>query len=203
MVKVYAYRIFLVSLVIVLTIVGIFVGLQISKNKSINEAVDVLNNQDDATEVKENDDKVNIYEPVIAKTYDIELVYEDYYTLCRESVINKNVVYGVTLSDLKEREKEKQERLKEKYEIVEENNSKLVYKRKIDKYCPNHFDIVLNESEDKVVIYSLEDKNTKTLYQEMEIYKDTLRNELIEKLRDGIKVDSKKELNLIIEDIEI
>ena len=123
MVKVYAYRIFLVSLVIVLTIVGIFVGLQISKNKSINEAVDVVNNQDDATEVKENDDKVNIYEPVIAKTYDIELVYEDYYTLCRESVINKNVVYGVTLSDLKEREKEKQERLKEKYEIVEENNS--------------------------------------------------------------------------------
>ena len=37
----------------------------------------------------------------------------------------------------------------------------------------------------------------------MKIYKDTLRNELIEKLRDGIKVDSKKELNLIIEDIEI
>ena len=37
----------------------------------------------------------------------------------------------------------------------------------------------------------------------MEIYKNTLRNELIEKLRDGIKVDSKKELNLIIEDIEI
>lgn len=204
MVRTLAYRIFLVGIIVILTVVGIFVGLQISKNKSEQEAINVVNNNGNTDVEKENEgnEQVDIYTPTISKTYDIELVYEDYYSLCKETVINKNVVYGITLEELKEKEKEKQEKLGEIYEISEESNTKLVYKRTINKYCPNHFKVLVNNEESMVVIYQLEDKKNSNKYQQIEIYKETLREELLNELKDGIEVNSKKELNLIIEDIE-
>ena len=118
------------------------------------------------------------------------------------SLFMKIIIQYVTLDELKKREEEKQKKLNEKYEIVEQSNEKLVYKRSIDKYCPNHFKVKINGEEDKVVIYSLEDDDIITVYKEIEVYKDTLREELVDELKQGIAVDSKKELNLLIEDIE-
>ena len=140
--------------------------------------------------------------PVVTKTYDIELIYEDYYELCKESIINKNIIYGVTLDELKKSEIEKQEKLGEEYEIVEENNERLVFKKTIKKYCQNHFMITLSDKQNEVVIYSVEDDDIKSVYKTIDIYKNTLRDELVEELENGIEVDSVKELNLIIEDIE-
>lgn len=197
MVRSFWYRFFLIALIIVLTIVGIFIGIQIVKNQPTDKEENNINNEKDIK------DEVNIYTPVISKkSYDIELIYEDYYSICNESIISKNIVYNTTLDELKEEELKKQNKLNEKYDIVEENNERLVYKRNIDKYCPNHFKIGINNLENKVLIYNKEDETISTIYQEIEIYKNTLREELKEELKNGIDVDSKKELNLIIEDIE-
>ena len=198
MVRTFWYRVFLIGFLVVLTVIGIFIGVQLVKNKSEEEKNNTIYNENDIEE------KVDIYTPVISKkSYDIELIYEDYYTICKESIINKNIVYGTTLDELKQREEEKQNKLNEKYDIVEQNNEKLVYKRKIDKYCPNHFKVAINDKQDRVIVYNKEDKVLSTIYQEIEIYKNTLREELKEELKNGIDVDSKKELELIIEDIEI
>lgn len=198
MVRTFWYRVFLIGLVVVLTVIGIFIGVQLVKNKSDEEKNNTIYNENDIEE------KVDIYTPVISKkSYDIELIYEDYYTICDESIINKNIVYGTTLDELKQREEEKQKKLNEKYDIVEESNEKLIYKRKINKYCPNHFKVAINDREDRVIVYNKEDKVLSTIYQEIEIYRNTLREELIEELKKGIDVNSKKELDLIIEDIEI
>lgn len=203
MMRTFIYRASIVMLCVILTILGIYIGLQIFENNIKEESVNVINNSEKQEDEK-SDEQVEIYNntPVISKTYDIELVYEDYYELCKESIINKNVIYGVTLDELKKSEIEKQEKLGEKYEIIEESNERLVFKRTINKYCPNHFVLTLNNEQNEVVIYSVEDNEMTTLYKTIEVYKNTLREELVEELENGIKVDSVKELKLIIEDIE-
>lgn len=203
MMRTFIYRASIVMLCVILTILGIYIGLQIFENNIKEESVNVINNSE-KQEDEESDEQVEIYNntPVISKTYDIELVYEDYYELCKESIINKNVIYGVTLDELKKSEIEKQEKLGEKYEIVEESNERLVFKRTINKYCPNHFVLTLNNEQNEVVIYSVEDNEMTTLYKTIEVYKNTLREELLKELENGIEVNSVKELKLIIEDIE-
>lgn len=197
MMRTFLYRASIVMLCVILAVLGIYIGLQIFENNMKQEAVDVVNNSENKEEKE-----VEIYMPVVTKTYDIELIYEDYYELCKESIINKNIIYGVTLDELKKSEIEKQEKLGEEYEIVEENNERLAFKKTIKKYCPNHFMLTLSDKENEVVIYSVEDDDIKSVYKTIDIYKNTLRDELIEELENGIEVDSVKELNLIIEDIE-
>lgn len=203
MMRTFIYRASIVMLCVILTILGIYIGLQIFENNIKEDTVNVINNSE-KQEDENTDEQVEIYNntPVISKTYDIELVYEDYYELCKESIINKNIIYGVTLDELKKSEIEKQEKLGEKYEIVEESNERLVFKRTINKYCPNHFILTLNNEQNEVVIYSVEDNEMTTLYKTIEVYKNTLREELVEELENGIEVNSVKELKLIIEDIE-
>ena len=198
MMRTFLYRASIVMLCVILAVLGIYIGLQIFENNMKQDAVDVVNN----SENKEQEKEVEIYMPVVTKTYDIELIYEDYYELCKESIINKNIIYGVTLDELKKSEIEKQEKRGEESEIVEENNERLVFKKTIKKYCPNHFMLTLSNEQNEVVIYSVEDDDIKSVYKTIDIYKNTLRDELVEELENGIEVDSVKELNLIIEDIE-
>lgn len=190
------YRIFLIIFILVLAVAGMFIGIQLVKNEPINK-------KEPTIYVEERKEEVEIYEPVMSKKkYDVELIYEDYYVLCDETVSVKNIIHDTTIEDVKKDEEVKQKKNKEKYEIVEATENRIVYKRKINKYCPNHYKIMINDKENKVKIYNIEDDENITLYREVEIYKDLLRREMIKELKDGITVDNKNELNNIIEDLE-
>lgn len=39
------------------------------------------------------------------KTYDVTVIYEDYYTVCKEYVRKSSINYGTTLDEVKEEEK--------------------------------------------------------------------------------------------------
>lgn len=53
-----------------------------------------------------------------------------------------------------------------------------------------------------VVIYNRIDKENLEVYKKLNIAEELIREELKERLKEGIDVDSKEELNLIVEDIE-
>lgn len=186
------YRVIIASVTVFLLVFGVVIGLIISTK-----------NEEDSYIVKDDpiiDEEVNIYQTVSTKTYDIELVYIDYYKLCNETIETKETIYGTTLDKLKEEESKKQKEKDVEYTIEEEENERLVYKRVINSNCPNHFNVKLEEG--KINIYNIVDNTVSTLYQTIDVSQELIRPELIEELNEGIRVDSLVDLNFIIEDIE-
>lgn len=196
------YRISIVILCIILAVLGIYIGLQIfNSNMKKNETSNNLNKNKEINSIY-NDEVIPYAEPVIAKEHDIELIYEDYYSLCKDSIINKTIVYSTTIDELKKKEIEKQKKLGQKYEIVEESNDKLVFKRTIDKYCGAHYKVKLDEKNGEVIIYSKEDNELYSVYNTVNVYTNTLKDELVDELKEGIEVNSNQELEFLIEDLE-
>jgi hypothetical protein len=190
------YRIIVISIAIILISVGIYVGINLtSKKENTNTATPVVKNNDN----KQNQE-VKIYTDPNDKIGDIELAYEDYYTLCGHTVIDSNIVYGISLNELKKDELKKQKEKNLNYDIAEEKENKLVFRRKLEQYCPNHFEVKIENS--KVVIYNVVSQGVKTLYKNTDIEEQWVRPELIEELNKGVVVNSKEELNSLIEDIE-
>lgn len=192
------YKIFVAILMFFLLTFGVFVGLNISYNNNVSNDLTSYTPDDMEQDLKSIND--NQTEQVSTKSYDIEVVYIDNYTLCNEMVETKNVVYGTNLEELKKQEKIKQEEENKVYEIKEETKDRIVYYRDVNQNCPNHFNVKLENG--KINIYNVVSEGVNTIYQTIDIEEELIRAELIEELKQGIKVDSKEELHLIIEDIE-
>lgn len=185
------FSFFAISGVFLLLLLGIYVGFKFTRNGKIVE--DKTSTADDSIEKDETT-------PVSTKTYDIEVVYKDEYTKCGHTIQNKDMVYGTTLENLKEEENKKQKEKGIIYEVEEESNDQIVYSRKVDQNCPNHFLVKIENN--NIVIYNIIDDAAMSVYKKLEVDINTLNPEMLEELNEGIKVDSKEDLNLIIEDIE-
>lgn len=190
------YRILMISMFFILLVFGICMGFTLTKkDKKNTEPSLVVDNK-----IEEDTEEVNVYTATSTKTYDIEVVYEDYYKLCGESIIAKDMVYGTTLDKVKEEEAAKQKTEEKVYEIEEESNDRIVYKRTLEGNCPNHFKVILENG--IIVVYSVLNETMSTVFQEIDTSQDLIRPEMLEELNNGIIVNSKEELNLLIEDIE-
>lgn len=190
------YKILFGILIVVLFAGGIFLGIKISSPKDNSEALKTLNKVEESLIYDESEKSIQ----TLSKTYDIELVYEDNYTLCGESTTKKETIYDTTLEELKSREEKKQEDEGKVYKIKEESNEKLVYSRNISENCPNHFKVVLEEN--VINVYKVIDEDTKNLYRKIDTQDKLIREDVKEELKKGIKIDSYEELNLLIEDLE-
>lgn len=132
---------------------------------------------------------------------DIEVVYEDNYLLCGESINTTKMIYGSDIDKVKEDEKKYQEEKGLKYEIKEEKKDKIVYARKINENCPNHFLVILED--EKIVVYSIKNENKKSVYMNIDnVNVEYLRKELKNKIEEGAYINSREELNRFIEDLE-
>ena len=187
------YSFFVFGILVVCLSLGIYLGFRYTKNNT--EVEDYNQTTAEEAEVIKEDTT-----PVSTKTYDIELIYIDEYIKCNHVIENKSIVYSTTLDKLKEEESNKQKENGNIYTLIEENNEKLVYTRKIEQNCPNHFLIKIEDN--KVVIYNIVDESAMLVFKYLEVDVKTLNPEMLEELNEGIKVDSKEDLNLIIEDIE-
>ena len=98
------YKILFGILIVVLFAGGIFLGIKISSPKDNSEALKTLNKVEESLIYDESEKSIQ----TLSKTYDIDLVYEDNYTLCGESTTKKETIYDTTLEELKSREEKKQ-----------------------------------------------------------------------------------------------
>lgn len=184
------YRVAIISLAVILLLTGTYIGLKIS-NKVVEETV-VPNDPIDKVEepssidVMNNDDDKEKYK-------DIEVTYEDYYTNCKDTIISKNIEFGTTIDEIKEK-------VSSDYELIEETEYTLVFRKEIDSNCPNHFELKLVD--DYVMIYQIISDEESTMYKNTEIPRSSIRDELITELEKGIRVNTLEELNTFIEDLE-
>ena len=185
------FSFFAIGGIVLLLVLGVYIGFKYTRNDK---------NVEDKTSIAEDRIEKDETTPVSTKTYDIEVVYKDEYTKCGHTIQNKDMVYGTTLENLKEEENKKQKEKGIIYEVEEESNDQIVYSRKVDQNCPNHFLVKIENN--NIVIYNIIDDAAMSVYKKLEVDMNTLNPEMLEELNEGIKVDSKEDLNLIIEDIE-
>ena len=95
---------------------------------------------------------------VSTKTYDIEVVYEDDYSGCGESVTNSKMEYGTTIDEVKEKEKKYQEENGLNYNVKAEGTNRIIYARTLSGNCPNHFLVILENGNINVYSIQTEDK---------------------------------------------
>ena len=103
-----------------------------------------------------------------------------------EDTINK------TEQELKELYKE--------WEIEGFSNNEIVFKKKEEGTCNEHY--VLREKEEKIVVYRLDENNNEELYQKTEIITKYLPKEDKTNIQNGIRVNGKEALNCLLEDYE-
>ena len=87
---------------------------------------------------------------VSTKTYDIEVVYEDDYSGCGESVTNSKMEYGTTIDEVKEKEKKYQEENGLNYNVKAEGTNRIIYARTDGL---NNKYINKNDRDDKKIIF--------------------------------------------------
>ena len=180
---------------------GMILGLKISPGSGIyNDEENVIHHNEENDNDKRS--QVDIYDdvPAFNETKNITVIYEDVYNLCGETVKEEKVVEDATIEKLKEEEEKNMKENEKSYELKSQTSDTLVYTRTLDKYCPNHFLIKLEDS--KVIVYNLVNDIVKTKYKEIEVSIELLRQEMVDELSVGIKVDSKEELNFILEDLD-
>lgn len=191
------YKILFGVLIVLLFGVGIFIGIKVSKIGSSASSLEMENKVDENVDIY-NEDENTVQ--TLSKKYDIELVYEDKYTLCNETITKKETIYDTTLEELKQREEKTQEADGKVYKIKEESNERLVYSRNISTNCPNHFKAIL---EDNVIkIYRVIDEKSNELYRKIDTQDKLIREDVKEELEEGVLLNSYQELNLFIEDLE-
>ena len=185
------FSFFAIGGIVLLLVLGVYIGFKYTRNDK---------NVEDKTSIAEDRIEKDETTPVSTKTYDIEVVYKDEYTKCGHTIQSKDMVYGTTLENLKKEENQKQKEKGIIYEVEEESNDQIVYSRKVDQNCPNHFLVKIEKND--IIIYNIIDDAAMSVYKKLEVDINTLNPEMLEELNEGIKVDSKEDLNLIIEDIE-
>lgn len=197
------YKIFVIILLFFLLTFGVFVGLSVSYNSNVSNDLTSYTPKDmenDLKQLSENVDGNDNTEAVSTKTHDIEVIYIDHYLLCNETIQKSEIVYDTTLEKLKEDEKKKQQNNKKEYEIKEETNERLIFERKVNENCPNHFFVKLEDNQ--LNIYNIITNEKHKPYKSIDISEELIRPELMEQLKQGITANSIEELNFIIEDVE-
>ena len=220
------YRVFLAIMLVCLLGVGVVIGYNYSKSENINSdlngsidnsANESMVDNENGFELKKvdnnailtsntdiyNDDEndiqmVNSDNAIIKK--DIKVTYIDYYSLCKDEIENSKVYPNTTIEEVKQNEIKRQNANKEKYDIIDEGKDKIVYRRIVNTYCPNHY--VVKIEKNKINIYSLITNDKKEFVKSLDTPVSNLRKEVENELIGGVIVSSNDELKSIIEDIE-
>ncbi len=176
--------------------IGVYIGFN-----SVSDKNSASNNNTDIDSNKNIEEEKNVSDTVVTKKYDIELTYIDHYSLCGEDIENTKTVYDTTIDELKDVEKKYQDENNLVYEIKEQSREKLVYYRKLNRNCPNHF--IAKIEDDVVVIYNNVSDGVTEEYRRLEdVAVSLIREDLKKELENGIKIDNIKSLELLIEDLE-
>lgn len=124
------------------------------------------------------------------------LILKKYYTKC-DHTINEYVELPKELVNLTK------EQVQEKYsdwEVIGFEKGKITLYKEFDDVCGEHFKLKIEDG--KVVVYTVNDDGTETLYEKTNISSEYLTETDLINMQDGLEIYGKEELNQVIEDFE-
>ncbi|MDD2627740.1 MAG: hypothetical protein PHR25_01880 [Clostridia bacterium] len=192
------YQVFVTIVMLVLLTIGVFIGMKFSKDdEGINEDYSYAVSNKEVEMYEEDENRKELEEE---EEKDIEVIYVDIYDGCNHASESRSLEYGATLSEVKKRELEKIEREKSGYKLVKDTDGILMFEKKHNEKCENHY--LLKLDGDIVIIYRWSNEDGYIKYQETDIDKEIVRPDLKEQLVRGIEAETLEQLYMFLEDLE-
>ena len=152
-------------------------------------AIAELNNQEVSNTIQTNEAEEKT-------SPNCKITLKVYYEICEHLIETRK---NIEETEVNLTEKELEERFPD-WEIQRFVPNEIVLYKEVDEFCNEHF--LLKEEDGYITIYKLDKNNNAKFLQTTEISTDYLAEEDLEKIRNGIKVYTEKELNKTLEDFE-
>ncbi len=190
----------IILIAMIVVTLGFFAGkyLYDKKQRSNDNERSIINDNVIALREEKNiQDKILVDSSETKITPNTKITEKIYYTECNHLIV-KDEKPNEEFINLNEEE------FKTKmagYDIQKFTTEEVIIYKKIDDFCNEHY--LIKDDEGHLGIYKL-DKNEKVkdLFELTEIPTDFLPEEDKEKIKNGLRVDTKEELSKIIEDFE-
>ena len=192
-----------VVLAICVGIVTYFIVRQNKKSETIPETNTYISEkiEDECTEEYKEEQMANQNTTAVSSTEEkvaanAILILKKYYTKC-DHTINEYVELPKELVNLTK------EQVQEKYsdwEVIGFEKGKITLYKEFDDVCGEHFKLKIEDG--KVVVYTVNNDGTETLYEKTNISSEYLTETDLLNMQDGLEIYGKEELNQVIEDFE-
>ncbi len=198
-------KIIIISVVLAICagIATYFVVRQNKKSETIPETNTYISEkiEDECTEEYKEEEKANQNTTEVSSTEEkvaanAILILKKYYTKC-DHTINEYVELPKELVNLTK------EQVQEKYsdwEVIGFEKGKITLYKEFDDVCGEHFKLKIEDG--KVVVYTVNNDGTETLYEKTNISSEYLTETDLLNMQDGLEIYGKEELNQVIEDFE-
>ena len=180
-----------------------FIVRQNKKSETIPETNTYISEkiEDECTEEYKEEEKANQNTTEVSSTEEkvaanAILILKKYYTKC-DHTINEYVELPKELVNLTK------EQVQEKYsdwEVIGFEKGKITLYKEFDDVCGEHFKLKIEDG--KVVVYTVNNDGTETLYEKTNISSEYLTETDLLNMQDGLEIYGKEELNQVIEDFE-
>ena len=198
-------KIIIISLILAISagVATYFIVRQNKKSETIPETNTYIAEkiEDECTEEykeeqmeKQNTTEVSSTEEKVAAN--AILILKKYYTKC-DHTINEYVELPQELVNLTK------EQVQEKYadwQVIGFEKGKITLYKEFDDVCGEHFKLKIEDG--KVVVYTVNNDGTETLYEKTNISSEYLTETDLINMQDGLEIYGKEELNQVIEDFE-
>ena len=124
------------------------------------------------------------------------LILKKYYAKC-EHTINEYVELPQELVNMTKEEVQAQY---PEWEVIGFEKGKITLYKEFDDVCGEHFKLKIEDG--KVVVYTVNNDGTETLYEKTNISSEYLTETDLLNMQDGLEIYGKEELNQVIEDFE-
>ena len=193
------------TIILVITFVillGFFTGVSLYKintenNNNTEKIAELI--EDECTylgEIAYKEDLISANNTEKKTSPNCTIILKLYYKKCGHIVEKKKTVEEADINLT-------EEELKQKFidwELQKFTPTEIVLYKEIDEYCGEHY--LLKEKEGYIEIYNIDNNNTENLLETTDISTEYLEEEDLNKIKNGIYINSKKELNKILEDFE-
>lgn len=201
MIKVKKYAITVIVLIVM--VMGFFTGFYLYKINQIGS----LGNDIEISELIEDEctaiAELNTKEELISASSNemktspnCTIILKIYYQKCGHLVEKKE---DIKVQDVNLTEEELKKKFSD-WELQKFTVNEIVLYKEVNEFCGEHY--VLKERNGNIAVFSLDENNNETFVEETDISTKYLAEEDLNKIRSGIFINSKKELNKTIEDFE-
>ncbi len=198
-------KIIIISIILAICagIATYFIVRQNKKSETIPETNTYISEkiEDECTEEYKEEQMANQNTTAVSSTEEkvaanAILILKKYYTKC-DHTINEYVELPKELVNLTK------EQVQEKYsdwEVIGFEKGKITLYKEFDDVCGEHFKLKIEDG--KVVVYTVNNDGTETLYEKTNISSEYLTETDLLNMQDGLEIYGKEELNQVIEDFE-
>ena len=198
-------KIIIISLILAISagVATYFIVRQNKKSETIPETNTYISEkiEDECTEEYNEEQMANQNTAEVSSTEEkvaanAILILKKYYTKC-DHTINEYVELPQELVNLTK------EQVQEKYadwQVIGFEKGKITLYKEFDDVCGEHFKLKIEDG--KVVVYTVNNDGTETLYEKTNISSEYLTETDLLNMQDGLEIYGKEELNQVIEDFE-